>query len=456
MAESYVKRTTGRKQMWEVLEQYRQGRNEWRTPKTVCVVDGMAGTGKTTWLLNYFKGKKVFYFSFAGLEENLAEKLFADTVTQMTGVAVSGWEDSFRALFAKHKLILLDDLSATSSYKRFSQAFYENMVTNMRTRPFIVMIVQPTNDLVGLADRYDPVMLGYFSVPEVMKLYPKLSKYDILGLCTASGGVPRILEEYAADKSLEENLRDMLIPTSGFITFMPELLSRYFRRPESYHHILCAIANGNHKVSEIGKFCGYAYNKCDNYLAGLIACGFVKVEKVTTATGAEKTIYTIANNYFKIWHLCIFKNYTAIRLGDSELMNGIIRDILDKEIHSFHLQRAFSLVKERIRREFWDIYRIMCKGGLEPRVVTKGKFQYTFDTVIQSGNKAAFVKVFEDALNNCDRDELTHLRRAVELVNMYFDSKVFIFSKRRFSDYAVAQAAKDEVISLVEVDRLKY
>jgi len=36
------------------------------------------------------------------------------------------------------------------------------------------------------------------------------------------------------------------------------------------------------------------------------------------------------------------------------------------------------------------------------------------------------------------------------------DSHILIFSKRRFSDHAVAEAAKDEAISLVEVDRLKY
>jgi len=42
------------------------------------------------------------------------------------------------------------------------------------------------------------------------------------------------------------------------------------------------------------------------------------------------------------------------------------------------------------------------------------------------------------------------------LANKYYDSHVFIFAKRRFSDYAARQAPNDESLSLVEVDRLKF
>ena len=34
-------------------------------------------------------------------------------------------------------------------------------------------------------------------------------------------------------------------------------------------------------------------------------------------------------------------------------------------------------------------------------------------------------------------------------------SYVYIFSKRRFSDYAVAEVAKDWVVKLVELERLR-
>ena len=91
-----------------------------------------------------------------------------------------------------------------------------------------------------------------------------------------------------------------------------------------------------------------------------------------------------------------------------------------------------------------------------PVIVKEGRFQHTFDAIVRYKQKALFIKVFRNPLESCTETELEKLRRAVSLINEYDDSHVYIFTKRRFSDYAVSQAAKDEVLNLVEVDRLKY
>ena len=57
-------------------------------------------------------------------------------------------------------------------------------------------------------------------------------------------------------------------------------------------------------------------------------------------------------------------------------------------------------------------------------------------------------------MGNCKKAELEDIRRAVLLVNTYCDSYVHIFSKCRFSDYTVVEAARDRVVKLVEVERL--
>jgi len=147
---------------------------------------------------------------------------------------------------------------------------------------------------------------------------------------------------------------------------------QYFRKPENYHYILSAIANGKYSVSEIGKYTGFAYNKCDNYLAGLIDCGIVK---------AEKVIYA-------------------------------------------------------------------------PQTISKGSFRHTFDAIVKNGNMAVLVKVLENPCENCGRNELETLRDAVSIANTYYDSRVFIFSKGKFNDYAVAESSTDDVISLVGVEQL--
>jgi len=424
--------------------------------KTVCVVSGPAGCGKTTYVLNYFKDKNPFYFSFAGLGEELAEKLFADAVSSKCGVTVSGLVESIRALADKFKFVLLDDLASLATYKRFKEAFYDNMFPDIHTRPFVLLITQPTEDVSGLADHYSKISLDYFSIPEVMKLYPKLSKIDILGLCALSGGIPAILNEYFPEFDFDGNVRKWLKPSSVFVTLMPELMLKHFRRHENYHHILCAIANGNFRVGQISKFTGFTHNKSDNYLARLIDNGFVTADKVITKSGIEKTVYRVSNSYYRLWHKYIFPNRSAIQLGDDELVSQIVASVSDTEIHRFHLRKAFVWMNAVYKQKLWMSFRNTKGVVYAPKTIREGGFQYYFDAIARHKQRVIFVKVFKNPLENCTQTELEKLRYAVSLINEYEDSHVYIFAKRRFSDYAVAQAAKDETLNLVEVDRLKY
>jgi hypothetical protein len=109
-----------------------------------------------------------------------------------------------------------------------------------------------------------------------------------------------------------------------------------------------------------------------------------------------------------------------------------------------------------MRWKFWESFRISEKIVYSPKTIEKGGFIYTFDAICRNFEKAVFVKVFSDPLENCKKDELDKIQKAVLLVNKYYDSRIFIFTKRRFSDYAAQQAPLDEVVSFVEVERLKY
>ena len=439
------------------IKQYAQQKDKWSELKTVAVVSGLAGSGKTSLLLDYFKDKRCFYFSFAGLEESIAEKLFTDKVSMIAGKVIMNWDEAFAALSKKYKYIIFDDLTSISSYKHFNQSFYENMCRDFNTRPLVFLIAQPTDDLNGLADIFHEIAVSYFSLPETIKMFLPLSKFDILGLCSISGGILKIMREYDEYKTFEVNLYSMLQPDATFINFMPYLMDRYFRKPEIYHHILYAIANGNHRISEIGKFTGYAYNKCDNYISALVSAGIVKIEKEKSKHGTEKTAYVFANSYFRLWYRYIYTNRTEIATGNSDVIGGIVKGIIEKEVHAFHLQRAFAYVNAHIKEmDFWVIFRINEKITYSPVTIKEGNFSYTFDAIYRNGEKAVFVKVFADPLENCKKDEYDKIKRAVILSNNYYDSHIFLFTKRRFSDYAAKQAPIDDVMSFVEIERLKY
>jgi len=448
-----IKRSSG---IWNVIENYTNQSQEWKELKTVAVVHGLAGGGKTTLLLDYFKAKKHFYFSFAGLEENVAEKLFTQRVSAATGMNVSNWDEAFMVLSKAYRFIIFDDVASVLAYARFKDSFYEKMYRDFDSRPLVFLIVQSNDNLDGLADSFDYIEVNYLSVPDVMKLFPKLSKHDTLGLCAISGGIPKILSEYDMQIRFEENLRRMLRPDSAFCEFMPHLLEKHFRKPEIYNCILFAIANGNHRISDIGRFTGFAYNKCDNYLSSLLSAGIVKAEKEKTKSGSEKTAYTLTNFYFQLWYLYVYQNRTELVIGNEEMVERFVKGIVEKEIHAFHIKKAFAYVNHRVQRDYWASFRISDKIKYAPITIEKGSFKYSFDAIHKKGDKAVFIKVFSDPLENCKRDEFEKIQKAVTLINKYYDSHIFIFTKRRFSDYAAQQAPVDKSVSFVEVDRLKY
>lgn len=429
----------------------------WEDLKTVVILSGPAGCGKTTLVLDYFREKKHFYFSFAELGEAVAKKLLAEQLLAQTGQTVEDWNELFILLSKEYHYIIFDDLASLCTYKEFKTSFFESMCRDFKSRPFVIFIARPMDDLEGLADSYIPVEMSYFTVPEIMKIHPTLSKFEALALGAVSGGIPQILREYDAQKGLEDNLRAFLAPDSAFMTLMPQMMDNHFRRPECYHHILCAIARDNTRISEIGKYTGYAYNKCDNYVSALVAAGIVVTNSVISDSGAAKTAYTIENSYFRLWYRHIYLNQSRFALGDTVLIEETIQGIMDSEIHAFHLGKAFNHANAKLRGiDLWRSLGITERVVYAPKTIDAKAFKYTFDAIHRHGDKAIFIKVFSDPLENCKKDELDRIERAVNVANKYYNSHIFLYTKRRFSDYAAEQAVLDKTISFVEVKRLKY
>jgi hypothetical protein len=148
-------------------------------------------------------------------------------------------------------------------------------------------------------------------------------------------------------------------------------------------------------------------------------------------------------------------NRTEIQLENRVLINNLIKSITEIEIHAFHLQKAFLFAKILIRGE-WESLRRGEDIVRNPQTISEGDFYYTFDAIINDKNGTIFIKVFENPAESCTKDELEKLRWAVMLVSKYYESHIYIFSKKRFSDYAVKETTKDDSINLLDIERLKF
>lgn len=142
------------------------------------------------------------------------------------------------------------------------------------------------------------------------KAHPKRTGTELVELFTLNGGIPKITAEFQDDLTINENLKQLVASNSAFMTFAWEVLSFHYRRPETYGFLLHALALGHSRISEVGKFTGYPYNKCGKYIKSLIKVGLVKA-----VSKDGKTEYEIANSYFKIWFRYIYPNQCKIATG---------------------------------------------------------------------------------------------------------------------------------------------
>ena len=91
----------------------------------------------------------------------------------------------------------------------------------------------------------------------------------------------------------------------------------------------------------------------------------------------------------------------------------------------------------------------------KPFTVKLKKGEYTFDYAGRDKGKAVFVKIFHDESITVGKEEYEKLECAVARCHKLSDSYIYIFAKRRFSDFLVHEASFG-IVKLFSLDRLRY
>jgi len=420
---------------------------------------GPRGSGKTTFLLDCFSEKPHFYFSFAGLDERMARHLLGDSLTRELDCAMpETWDDIFSALnqlAMTTKIFIFDHLDSLASSRTFCSALQGYIDDPNRRRILLMLVHTDTVPLNLLSLRNRRIELPYCTIADIKKACPRRTGQEILEMYTLSGGVLKIVNSFAEGEPIAESVRRMLTEDSPFLTFAEKVLSAHFRRPESYAMLLHAIATGHDSVSELGKFSGYPYNKCDKYLKALMAAGLVEAVKQRAESGAEKTSYQIRNSYFRIWFRYVYPNRTMIATGgfDDYFLSVALPEIRRADVELEYTGACFRALKHRVDEQVPASLRSAVTYNLF--TVKRANFSDTFDFAGKAKNTAVFVKIFHDDSSAVGRAQLDALERAVNLVHPYVDSKIYLFSKRRFSD-ALIKEATFGVVKLFTIDRLRF
>ena len=403
--------------------------------------------------------RKTRYFSFACLDNAHALRAFAKAF-ELETESPETWEEAGRVFQKKYGsetlLVFFDDLEFFSEQDAFRKACFEFIAKKN-------IIVAETcrcrrEDWKPEPMHHFSVFIGCRMLSDLCKLFPDYAKPDIVRLYSMTGGISTILNELDADRSFEDNLRTLLRFDSAFTRYLPEWLRRYFRTPESYYPILCSMARGKRRLSEIAHDVGFPNNKCLNYLQALMRAGLVRTE---TAIGNRQTAYLLTNSYIAAWCLYVYERRSEM-ISDPDAFLQVVPSEVDEKLAVPTFRRACYRFLENGTKEYLDPFAGQIFSSTNPEVYR--------DVIIELGDGSSvlldyctqkddhsLVAVIPDSLDRrFTKDDIENIRYAVKLFDKLYDTEIVIFSVSRFSDWCVHEASKDCYLHLVTAERLKY
>ena len=400
---------------------------------------GPRGSGKTFFAQELARTQRgVYYMSFTGMTGEEALKNFVRLYLP-EGTSVSNWEDAAKAF-------------ATLRYRRQTLLVFEDEAQELQQEckkafmPYVrhkgLFRICEIGESCSRKDEFC-VPLPFLSISDFCEDLSG-SRADIMRLHALTGGIPAVAKELDAEKSFEENVRQLLAYDSAFSSYLPERMRLYFRAPESYYSLLKSMAFGRHRLSEIAKDAGFPNNKCGKYLDALIDAGFVTARH----DGGPYAKYDLANTYYTAWCRYAYLRTTEQIMRPEAHLQFILSD-LDESIalHSFH-NACLRFIGDGEKPDITFQRTIPVKMPDGSSVILKCHEEQWSRTKIY---------VFPQSLSiRFTKKELQKILAVVKKYDPFVDAEVTIFGLERFSDWCVHESAKRGFLHEVTLDRLRY
>ena len=151
---------------------------------------------------------------------------------------------------------------------------------------------------------------------ETSVFHPDLSVEDSSLIYGITGGVPHYINKLDVKDSVDEALLSNFFDRSSYLYEEPgNLLKQELREPAVYNAIIKAIAEGASRMNDIRTKVGEENSVVSKYLKTLMELGIVKKETPISEKAGKKTIYLLADNFFRFWYRFVPANMSAIDSG---------------------------------------------------------------------------------------------------------------------------------------------
>lgn len=167
---------------------------------------------------------------------------------------------------------------------------------------------------------------------ETAVFHPNLSNEENSLIYGITGGIPHYINKLDVRNNVDEALLENFFDRSSYLYEEPEnLLKQELREPAIYNAIIRAIADGASRLNDITTKVGEENSVVSKYLKTLINLGIVKKETPVTEKPGKKTIYLLADYFFRFWYRFVPINMSAIDSGriTKNYQNAIRKNLPD-------------------------------------------------------------------------------------------------------------------------------
>ena len=312
------------------------------------VMYGRRRVGKTTLLQEFSKQTNTIFFPAREKNDALNLEDFSKAIQlhldRQFISSFKSWEDAFSYIGNKIQdriALVIDEfpyiIEENPSVKSLLQHAIDHSWKNKNI--FLILcgssVSVMENEIMGrkspLHDRQTATLeIPPFDYLESSNFFPNYSNEDKLIAYGILGGIPRYLEAFDANKSIEENITSKIIRNGAYLYEEPDnLLKAELRETNTYNSILSAISNGRNRIIEIADFIHEDQTKVSKYLSTLQTLRLIeKRVPCGESDKSKKSIYVIKDNFLKFWFRYEFTNnaYYAM-LGPKDAASEIMSDI---------------------------------------------------------------------------------------------------------------------------------
>jgi AAA+ ATPase superfamily predicted ATPase len=317
---------------------------------------GRRRIGKTRLIHDAFSTENYLYFFVAKKSESLLCEEFSQVISETIKKPMYGTYNRFSELFGyllelsteKPITLVIDEFqefynvnaSVFSDMQRLWDSYREKSKMNLFCCGSIYSLMQKIftdkkEPLFGRAN--NRLLIQPFSAGTMKQIMQEnavdFSTKDLLALFSITGGVPKYVEHFVENDALKFNrILDVLLEENSLLLEEGKnvLIDEFGRDYVTYFSILSLIASSKTSRPEIesiiGSSIGVYLDKLEQEY-GIIK----KVRPIFDKPGSRTIKYEIEDNFLNFWFRFIFKNKSAVEIGNF----SFIRQIIDRDFDVF-------------------------------------------------------------------------------------------------------------------------